>query len=54
MSDVKTFLVEKEYKQMLTKFKDEFDKNWLEDSPSTSDRLNEFTFMKILGQGAFG
>lgn len=54
MTNAKTDPTENDWKQILIKAKKDFDKNWLQDSPSSSERLDEFTFLKILGQGAFG
>lgn len=48
------FSASEDYNVVLTKLKNEFEKEWTHNTPSSCDQLKEFNFLQVLGQGAFG
>lgn len=53
MTKVLPFSENVNYTEVLAKLKDEFEKEWANDTPS-SNQLKGFNFLQVLGQGAFG
>lgn len=43
-----------DYKSVLKRFKTDFDKKWVLNNPSSSDKLGEYENVCVLGSGAFG
>uniref|UniRef100_A0A336M3R4 Neuroendocrine protein 7B2 n=1 Tax=Culicoides sonorensis TaxID=179676 RepID=A0A336M3R4_CULSO len=48
------FSAASDYKQVLNRLKNDFDRKWAENKPSTSDRIKDYEDIRVLGSGAFG